>query len=366
MLFLINANSLLSVFICVEMQTICFYILTAYNKYSGYSSEAGLKYFIISAVFSGVFLLGVCIIYVCIGTVDFDDISIISAYSFLELNNNFNILFNVGITLTLFWFLFKLTCAPFHFWAADVYEGAPLSSTIVYSTLPKIALIYVFIRWIDAFHMPTQNMEYLILLFGLISCFIGTTFSLSQQRIKRLMIYSAIAQIGYICSVISLSSLDAYIASFIFLFIYVITSILVWNHIVLLYFFQHEFDLFEKKELKTLYITNFFELIKKNNSLAYSLVIVNFSISGIPPLLGFFSKFSIIFYLVECNEYFISFLFIIISSLSVFYYIRFLKISFFEPNNLINSTFKSNFITPNNSLIFFINFFGFFHIENQI
>lgn len=333
MFFLIGSSSLLSVFLALEMQTMCFYILAAYNKSSGFSSEAGLKYFIISAIFSGIFLIGVLIIYFCLGTVNFFDIQILTFFNLFEFNSEFNIFFKTGVLLTLFWFLFKLTCAPFHFWSPDVYEGSPLSATIFFSISPKISIVYIFIKWIDILIAEIQNYEYFLLTLGVLSCFIGTFFALSQNRIKRLIIYSSIAQVGFICTSIFIGNVESYVGAFVFLLIYIITSILVWNHIILYYFFQNGISKYKNLEIDIMYVSNYFDLKKKNIALAYSLILVFFSIAGIPPLFGFYGKFSVLFCLIELNEYFISILFILISSVSVYYYIKILKITMFETKN---------------------------------
>lgn len=329
LLLLISCSDLISFYLVIEMQSLCFYILSSFKRDSSFSTEAGLKYFVASAFISGVFLFGSSLIYGMIGTLNFSAINSILTF---ELGENFipEIYFlKTGIICVTVTLLFKIACAPFHLWAPDVYEGSPLSSTIIFSIVPKLSLIFFFIKWILC--LNTLNIQEFLLFCGVFSALVGTFFALSQHRMKKLIIYSSISQIGFIVAGLSVNTFNGYVAVFFFLIIYVITSILIWSHFSLFYSFQTKIRNFYKKNATSLYIsslTNFFEV---NKLWSFSFIVIFFSIAGIPPLTGFLSKIFILLELVSSDQILSACALIIISSVSVFYYIRIIKIIFFEP-----------------------------------
>lgn len=362
MFFIFNANSLLSIFVLVELQSLCFYILASYNKTSCYSTEAGLKYFILSAVFSAFFLFGGCSIYFCLGTVNLNEILLLNYYDISNFNEFLNLKIQVGTLLITFWFLFKIACAPFHSWAPDVYEGSPLSATIIFSTLSKLSIIFFLMKLVFAFHATITYFKTIFLFFGILSCFIGTFLALHQKRLKRMIIYSSIAQVGFICSAIFLNTTSSFNSAIFFLLVYIVTSIIIWNVIAQFYSNQQKITYFTNINLNTFYISDLNNLFKKNKPIAFLLTVVFFSISGIPPLLGFYGKFFIFSNLILDNETFFAIILIIISSISVFYYLRVIKILFFEVENL-NTVNKKNFqLTINTENTTFINFINCFLI----
>lgn len=329
LLLLISSSDLISFYLVIEMQSLCFYILASFKRNSSFSTEAGLKYFISSAFISGVFLFGSSLIYGMLGTLSFNGISLILAFpwdSFFEPQLYVLITGVLCVTATL---LFKIACAPFHFWAPDVYEGSPLSSTILFSIVPKLSLTFFFIKWILC--LNTLSIQEFLLFCGVFSALVGTFFALSQHRMKKLIIYSSISQIGFIVAGLSVNTFNGYVSVFFFLIVYVITSILIWSHFSLFYSFQTKIRNFYKKNATSLYIsslTNFFEV---NKLWSFSFIVIFFSIAGIPPLTGFLSKIFILLELVSSNKVLSACALIIISSVSVFYYIRIIKIIFFEP-----------------------------------
>ena len=271
--------------------------------------------------------MGCSIIYFFVGTLNLNSLSLILAFPFdnVFLQNSLLIAF-VFITIV---FLFKLTAAPLHFWAPDVYEGAPLSSTIIFTILPKLSLFYIFSKWlltISSFY----EIKYVLIFSGLLSILIGSFFALKQKRFKRLVIYSSISQLGFLISALSYVSLNSLVSIYFFLIIYLITSLLIWNNFALLMFFQNNINNFYNKIQQPLFISNFSNFFEINKIWGFSNLLIFFSLAGIPPLVGFFSKFLVIFALVDSENIFSSFLLLIISSISVYYYLRMIKIIFFE------------------------------------
>jgi NADH-quinone oxidoreductase subunit N len=182
---------------------------------------------------------------------------------------------------------------------------------------------------------------------GLFSVLIGTFFALSQKRMKRLIVYSSIAQIGFLVAALETGSISGFSSIFFFLVIYIISSILIWNHLTLFYNFQKIGNFFSLKNISPFFLTSLSNLFKTNGLWAFSFLFLFFSIAGIPPFSGFLAKIFILFGLIESSQLVGSIFLILISAISVFYYIRVVKIVFFESKGLQDSTeqFQTTFNT---------------------
>jgi NADH-quinone oxidoreductase subunit N len=349
LLLLISSSDLISAYLIIEMQALCFYILASFRRDSAFSTEAGLKYFISGSFISGLFLFGASLIYGGLGTLNFNSLTLLLSFS---LNEEFLFLkyfVLVGVLLVTITLFFKVSAAPFHFWSPDVYEGSPLSSTIVFSIIPKLAIFSFFIKWISIISDLFYDIKFVFILVGVCSVFVGTFFALKQKRVKRLVIYSSIAQVGFIVAALSTNSIDGFSSIYFFLVIYIVTSILVWSHISLFYSFQKKTNSFNGNASTPLFLSSLSNLFKINPLWAFSFILIFFSVAGIPPLSGFLSKIFILFGLINSNELFGSLFLILISAVSVFYYIRVVKVVFFESkdikanNNSFQTIFQSNF-----------------------
>ena len=326
-LLLISASDLLVVYILIEMQSLCFYVLASYRKTSAFSTEAGIKYFIFGSLFSCLFLFGLSILYGVTGSLSFHDLNLLSLFHYPK---EFKNILDISIYLITILFLFKLGVVPFHFWAPDVYEGSPLASTIIFSILTKPILINLFIKWIFILGNLYLSLYKLLALVGLLSILVGTFLALKQKRLKKLIIYSSIAQVGFLLSSLSLNTYDGMVYTYFFLIIYILTSILIWGNICLLYSFETTYNSFFKKTTVSLFTSNLSNIFDYNYAWAIIFVIIFFSIAGIPPFVGFLSKIYILLELVYSKLQILSVLILLISSVSIFYYIRIIKIIFFE------------------------------------
>jgi NADH-quinone oxidoreductase subunit N len=330
LLLLISASDLLSVYLIIEMQALSFYILACFKRNSAFSTEAGLKYFISGSFFSGIFLLGSSLIFGALGTLNFYHINLLLSIPFSsQLSIEHNIVL-VGILLVIFTFLFKIAAAPFHFWAPDVYEGAPLSSTIIFSILPKFSIFYFLFKLISILGVFVIEIRYLFIFSGLLSVFIGSFFALNQKRFKRLIIFSSVAQIGFLITALSINTVNSMASVLFFLTIYIITSFLIWSNFALLSNFQELVSTFFSRLPSPLFISNLSSFFVTNKIWSFSNILIFFSLAGIPPLVGFFAKVFIVSSLIETGDITNSFLLLIISTISVFYYLRIIKIIFFE------------------------------------
>lgn len=356
-LLMSSATNLMSFYLVIELQALCFYVLASFMRNSAFSTEAGLKYFILNSFMSGFFLLGTFFLYCTLGTLNLLELFTLLIFNLDSYVWQFKTVVFLGISFISSTILFKLACAPFHFWAPDVYEGAPLSSTIIFSILPKISLIFFFCKFIFSLGFIVDLIQPFLLFVGVFSCFIGTINSLYQQRIKRLIIFSSIAQIGFIVAGLALNSISGLSSVFMFLIIYSITSILIWGHIVCFYYFNFKTFSFHNLLNNVLILTHLTGFFIKNKTWTLSLIIIFFSVAGIPPFTGFLSKVVVLLELVAHNKIITSIALIIISSLSVFYYLRVVKIFFFEPKKLLtikNENFQVVFFDNNLKYLYFI------------
>ncbi len=168
LLLIISVHNLMSLYLTVEMQALCFYILATYSRNSAFSTEAGLKYFIASSFMSGIFLFGIFLVYCSLGTLNLSGIYSLVNFDFSVFNNHLKIIFTLGVLAITSTLLFKIACAPFHTWAPDVYEGAPLSSTVIFSILPKIALAFFFFKWIFSLGFISISIKPFLLFAGVL------------------------------------------------------------------------------------------------------------------------------------------------------------------------------------------------------
>jgi NADH-quinone oxidoreductase subunit N len=319
MLLMISSYDYLSMYLALELQSISLYILAAYKRVNLASTEAGLKYFILGAFSSGLFLFGFSMLYGFTGLTNFEDLVLVTAQPF-----QYNISeIMLAIVFILSGFLFKLSAAPFHVWTPDVYDGAPLLIVTFFALVTKIAALGMFIAFFyKALLNYLEIMQILLWFSGLLSLSIGTFGALYQIKLKRLYAYSTITHIGFFLIGLSLGSIEGLSAVLFYLLIYLVLGLLFF--LVLLsvrYFFNSD---------KLVYISELINLPNGNLIVAVLLVLVLFSIAGVPPLMGFFSKFYLLLNVIKAEYYFLAFFLIIISVISTVYYIRLIVLLFFE------------------------------------
>lgn len=342
---MVSTSDFLLFYLVMEIQALCFYVLAASKRDSIFSVESGIKYFISGSFMSGIYLLGVSLIYGTTGTLNLADLQSTLSLNIPEMYERTLYIFLVcGILLVLCTLLFKVACAPFHFWSPDVYEGAPLYATVVFSVIPKLPLYLFILKFLNSINTLQQIVVPFLIVCGMLSVFIGTFSALAQKRMKRLFVYSSVAQTGYVVLALSVCTVDSFSSAVLFLIVYIITSLLIWSNLITVYGFSDKLRTFYNKQMDSLYITTLSNFFKFNPLWACSFIAILFSIAAIPPLTGFLSKILIFIGLVQSNKILESILVLIISSISVYYYIRVVKAIFFEPANPYTSQeFKTNF-----------------------
>lgn len=333
MMMLVSSYDLLPLYLTIELQSLCFYVLAASKRYSEFSTEAGLKYFLLGAFSSGILLFGFSLIYGFTGMTNFEDLAKLS-YTQIFANSSNETLMPLSMTIGMIFiavgFLFKMTAVPFHMWAPDVYEGSPTYITAFFAIVPKIAILGVFIR---LFELSLQGFfsqwEIVFILSSFGSLILGSIAAMAQHKIKRLLAYSSIGHVGFMLIGFCCSTIEGIQALLIYIVIYTIMSCGVFAIALCLHDKQNKF-------IESL--DQFRSLGKTNPVLAITFTIILFSMAGIPPLAGFCSKFYLFFASLSSSLYLLAFIGVITSVISCFYYIRFIQIMYFEANIASTST----------------------------
>lgn len=343
LMLLVSSYNFITLYLAIELQSLSFYILTASKKKSPLAVEAALKYFILGSIASSFILFGSSLIYGVLGSLNFGNIFLIlSNVYYIE---NIDLILGVlnGFLFILIGLFFKMGAAPFHFWLPDVYEGAPNNISAFFAIVPKIAFVGILIRFMfDILIDISSFFEIFFLISAILSMFIGSLAALQQKKIKRLLAYSSISHVGFILIGFTANLLDAIPYILLYIIIYIIMSINFWTFYLSLNI--------NKKPVK--YLTDLSNLFTYNKILSFILILNVFSMSGIPPLAGFFSKLFLFIIAIKANYFGLIFFSILISILSSFYYLRMIKIVFFEK---ISKKLIINQISKLNSYILIIN-----------
>ena len=313
MLIMISSNDLIVFYMGLELQSLALYVLATFNRDKLKSSEAGLKYFVLSALSSGLLLYGCSLVYGFSGSTNFDVIS-------NQLNSNEYVL-TFGIVFILVGLAFKISAVPFHMWAPDVYEGSPTSVTLFFTMVPKIAALTVFIRFL---YVPFLNLidqwQIIIIFLSLASMIFGAIAAIGQTNIKRLIAYSSIGHVGYTLAGIATGTNEGIQSSIIYITIYIVMNLALFSGLLML---RRNNQYHED-------IEDLSGLSKNHPLLSISLLIVLFSLAGIPPLAGFFAKFYIFKAVLEESMYFLAIVGLLSTVISAFYYLRIIKIIYFD------------------------------------
>ncbi|WP_409433654.1 NADH-quinone oxidoreductase subunit NuoN [Litorimonas sp. RW-G-Af-16] len=310
-----SANNLLSMYVGLEMQSLALYIMAAFNRDSLRASEAGLKYFVLGAISSGLLLYGASMVYGFTGSLEYPQI----AASIAENGATSGVV--AGMVFLLCGLAFKISAAPFHMWTPDVYEGAPTPVTGFFAAAPKLAAMAVITRLlVGPFGDIPGQWQQVIITLSVLSMFVGAIGALVQTNIKRLMAYSSIANMGYALVPLAAGTVAGVKGMLIFMTIYVVTVIGVFAAILQM---RIRNGMVEQ-------ISDLGGLSKTNRPLAMIITILMFSLMGIPPLLGFFGKVFAFTPAFEAGLVPLAILALIASVISAFYYLRVIKTMWFD------------------------------------
>lgn len=324
MLLIVRAYDLLSVYLTLELQALIFYILASFKRTSEFSTEAGLKYFVLGAFASALLLFGSSLVYGLTGVSNLNDLSILFT-GFLTNDLFISNGVRVGLVFIVAALLFKITASPFHMWAPDVYEGSMIMITVFFATIPKLTAFSVLFRLLFfSFHDYIGWWSLIILPCTLLSLTIGTLGAFTQTKWKRFMAYSSINHIGFLLLGLMSGTTLGIFSTVLYLLIYLVTTIGMFSFIMSLK--QYEYPKF----YQTRYLSNLSMLSTINPVLAFTILIFLFSMAGIPPLAGFFSKLFVLLIAIQNNNIGVSIIAISMSCIACFYYIRLIKFVYFD------------------------------------
>ena len=314
MMVMISSNDLIVFYMGLELQSLALYVLASFNRENLLSTEAGVKYFVLSALSSGLLLYGCSLIYGFSNSTNFVLIA-------ENLNsNNYGLTF--GIVFILVGLAFKISAVPFHMWAPDVYQGSPTSVTLFFAVLPKIAALTVFIRFL---YIPFINMidqwQMIVVFLSIASMLFGAIAAIGQKNLKRLIAYSSIGHMGYALAGLSVGSNEGIQSAISYISIYIVMNLAFFS---CLFMIRKSENYFEN-------IEDLSGLSKNHPILSISLMIVLFSLAGIPPLAGFFAKFYIFMAVIEQSMYFLAVIGLLSTVIAAYYYLRIIKIIYFDP-----------------------------------
>jgi NADH-quinone oxidoreductase subunit N len=343
-LILVSSADFLTAYLALEIQSFAFYLMAAFKRDSAYSTEAGLKYFLLGSFSSTLLLFGVSLLYGFFGTTNLSVLSLL-----LFEMNDFKTLADIAFFLILIGLLFKLAAAPFHIWSPDVYEGAPLNSTIFFAIVPKISILVFLFRIYGAVAHNSDIWGVALLVSSILSVIIGSFVTLKQKRLKKLLAYSGINHVGYLLLGTSMFTPESVSAVFFYLFSYMITGLCIWGIVSVL-------KRAESIGSYTPTIADLNAMVKVNPVLALILAVCLFSLAGIPPLIGFYAKLGIFQSALNSGLFSIASFIILTSVISTFYYIRLIKSAYFESSQTEWAFYAP--LSANQGVVITLSFFG--------
>jgi len=315
MLLMVSAANFIALYLGMELQSLALYVLASFNRDSARSTEAGLKYFVLGALSSGMLLYGISLIYGFTGTVDFAGVAAAVKASGVGIGLIFGLVFLIaGLA-------FKLSAVPFHMWAPDVYEGAPTPIVAFFTTAAKVAAFALFIRAIlipfpDAIHQWRQ----VVIAVSVLSMALGAVAAIGQENIKRLMAYSSIGHMGYGLLGLAAGSMLGVQAMLFYLAFYAVTNIGVFVCI----------QAMRRDGVAVETIADLAGLARTRPRMAFAMAALMLSLAGLPPLAGIFAKIYVFLAAVEAHLYIPAALGFVASAVAAYYYLRIVKVMYFD------------------------------------
>lgn len=319
MMMMVSANDLISLYLGIELQSLALYVVAAIRRDTLRSSEAGLKYFVLGALSSGILLYGVSLVYGFAGTTNFEVLA-----NIFVADENASIGVIVGIVFIAAGLAFKVSAVPFHMWTPDVYEGAPTPVTAFFAVAPKIAAMALFVRvMLEPFGDLILEWQQVIWFVSLASMVLGSFAAIAQTNIKRLMAYSSIGHMGFVLVGLAAGNEQGVVGILVYLTIYLFMTIGTFGCILAM----------KRAGRMVEDIDSLAGLSKTNPLMALALAIFMFSMAGIPPLGGFFAKFFVFKAAIDAELYVLAVAGLLTSVVGAFYYLRIVKLMYFDESS---------------------------------
>ena len=311
---LISANGLIALYLGLELMSLALYVIAAFNRNNGRASEAGLKYFVLGALSSGMLLYGSSLLYGFTGTVSFAGIA-----KAIDGHASIGVIF--GLVFLLAGLAFKMSVVPFHMWTPDVYEGAPTPVTAFFASAPKMAAMAITMRVIiTAFPGITTQWQQIVVFMAILSMALGSFAAIGQTNIKRLMAYSSIGHMGFALVGLAAGTQPGVMGVMIYMAIYLVMTLGTFAAILAMRV--------DGKPVEN--ISDLAGLARTDKLMAFFLAMMMFSLSGIPPLAGFFAKWYVFLAAIKTNLYPLAVIGVLASTVAAFYYLRVVKVMFFD------------------------------------
>jgi NADH-quinone oxidoreductase subunit N len=315
MMLMVSASSFIGLYMGIELQSLALYVLAAFHRDSLRSTEAGLKYFVLGALASGMMLYGISLIYGFTGSVDF------AVISHLVTASNVSVGLVFGIVFLIAGLAFKISAVPFHMWSPDVYEGAPTPITAFFFMSPKVAAMMLFVRaMLGPFPGAFHQWQQIIVAISVLSMVLGAFAAIGQTNIKRLMAYSSIGHMGYALLGLAAGTTQGVQGVLLYMLIYLVTNAGVFACILAMR--RHG------EQVET--IADLAGLARTQPKLAFAFSALMFSLAGIPPLAGFFAKFYVFLAAIQAHLYIPAIIGVLASVVGAFYYLRIVKLIYFD------------------------------------
>jgi NADH-quinone oxidoreductase subunit N len=315
MLMMISANDLIALYVGLELQSLALYVVATFKRDSARSAEAGLKYFVLGSLSSGMLLYGASLIYGFTGSTEFARIAAAVQPS------NVNLGLIVGLVFLMAGFAFKISAVPFHMWTPDVYEGAPTPVTAFFAAAPKLAAMALTVRvLITALPAATVQWQQIVVFLALASMALGSFAAIGQTNIKRLMAYSSIGHMGYALVGLAAATPEGVAGLIVYLAIYLAMTLGTFACILAM---RRDGRMIEDIDALS-------GLSRTNPLMAFMLAMLLFSLAGIPPLAGFFAKFYVFLAAIHAGLYVLAVIGVLLSVVGAYYYLRIVKLMYFD------------------------------------
>jgi NADH-quinone oxidoreductase subunit N len=316
MMIMVSAGDFIALYMGTELQSLALYVLASFHRDNLRSTEAGLKYFVLGALSSGMLLYGISLIYGFTGTTSFETVAHVVKASGVSVGLIFGLVFlTAGLA-------FKVSAVPFHMWTPDVYEGSPTPITAFFSSAPKIAAMALFLRaLLLPFPDALEQWRQIIVFISILSMVLGAIAAIGQPNFKRLMAYSSIGHMGYVLIGLAAGTAAGVQGVLIYLTIYLVTNLGVFACILAM----------RRGDTMVETISDLSGLAETRPGFAFALAMLMFSLAGIPPLAGFFAKFYVFLAAVKAGLYPLAVIGVVASVIGAYYYLRIVKIMYFDP-----------------------------------
>ena len=316
MMLMVSANDMLALYMGLELQSLALYVVAAINRDSQRATEAGLKYFVLGALSSGMLLYGMSLVYGFTGNTGFDEIAAVLSQGEPSLGLIF------GLVFVLAGLAFKISAVPFHMWTPDVYEGAPTPVTAFLAAAPKIGAMAIFVRIvIEAFQPIFAEWQQIVVFIAIASMVLGSVAAIGQKNIKRLMAYSSIGHMGYALVGLAAGNDTGVAGVLLYMMIYLVMTLGTFACIMAMR---------QKEGGNVENIDDLAGLSTTRPFMAFVLTALMFSLAGIPPLAGFFAKYFVFVAAIEAKLYALAIIGVLASVIGAYYYLRIIKVMWFD------------------------------------